>query len=261
SVLQEYIDFHSIVEQKLTESLQYFSSDLAIPGIPEELSKDRVIKQASKLAKDSVGFAVKSVEETQQGILENHNKIEALLKKWLPQFEQKKKEYEGMLAKVGGDKKKLETVRRRLNAEKQKIQQELSKYTKQMEKLTQIRAKRDSLLDEFEEAHKKHFAVRKKMFDSLTLQSQGKLKLDISYAANRANFKKELWSLRSGSGIHRTDTDKVADNLMPRQFVDLVINNDVNTLSQKAGLAQLNAEKLIDTLNSKEDISEVLALS
>lgn len=261
SVLQEYLDFHSTVEQKLDESAQYFSSDLTIPDIPEELSKDRVIKQAGKLAKDSIGIVVKSIEETKQEMLGNHNKIEALLKEWLPQFEQKKKEYEEMLAKVGGDKKRLETVRRRLTAEKQKIQQELSKYTKQFEKLTQIRAKRDSLLDEFEEAHKKHFTVRKKMFDSLTVQSQGKLKLDIRYAANRSNFKDELWSLRSGSGIHRTDTDKVADNLMPRQFVDLVINNDVNTLSQKAGLAQLNAEKLINALNSKEDISEVLALS
>jgi hypothetical protein len=142
-----------------------------------------------------------------------------------------------------------------------KIQQELGKYTKQIENITQIREKRNSLLDQFEAAYKSNFAIRKKKFDSLTKEAQGKLKLDISYAANRADFKNELWALRSASGIHRTDTDKVVDSLMPRQFVDLVINNDANTLSQKTGLALLNAEKLIDTLNSKEDISEILSLS
>ena len=142
-----------------------------------------------------------------------------------------------------------------------KIQQELGKYTKQIENITQIREKRNSLLDQFEAAYKSNFAIRKKMFDSLTKEAQGKLKLDINYAANRADFKNELWALRSASGIHRTDTDKVVDSLMPRQFVDLVINNDANTLSQKTGLALLNAEKLIDTLNSKEDISEILSLS
>lgn len=260
SVLQEYIDFHNTVEQTITESAQYFSSDLAIPEIPDELIKDKVIRQADRLAKDSISIVIKSMDETRKEVLENQNKIANLLKEWLPQLEQKKKEYEEMLVKVGGDKKKLETVRRRLNAEKQKIQQELNKYTKQMEKLTQTRAKRDSLLDEFEKAHKKHFTTRKKMFNSLSAQSQGKLKLDITYASNRVDFKNELWSLRSGSGIHRTDTDKVADNIMPRQFVDLVINNDADTLSGKTGLAQLNAEKLINALNSKEDISEVLAL-
>jgi len=261
SVLQQYLDFHNTMEEKLDESLQYFSSELAIPDIPGELSKDREVKKANKLTKDSIDVAVASVKKTQEEIFENHNKVEAVLSEWIPLFEQKKKEYEEMLTKVGGDKKKLETARRKLNGDREKIQQELGKYTKQLENMTQIQKKRNSLLDQFEAAHKNNYAIRKKMFDSLTKEAQGKLKLGISYAANHANFKNELWALRSGSGIHRTDTDKVVDSLMPRQFVDLVINNDANTLTQKTGLAQLNAEKLVNALNSKEDISEVLALS
>lgn len=260
-ILQEYIDFHSNVWQYIAESAQCISSDFTIPEIPDELSKDKIIKQADRLAKNSIKIAIKSAEETQKEVLGNQNKIGDLLKEWLPRLELKKKEYEDMLVKVGGDKKKLEADRRRLNTEKQKVQQELNKYTKQMERFAQTRAIRDSLLGELEEAHRKHFTIRKKMFDSLTAQSQGKLKLDIAYASNRVSFKNELWSLRSGSGIHRTDTDKVADSFTPRQFVDLVINNDADLLSQKSGLARLNSEKLINALNSKDDISEVLALA
>ena len=261
SVLQQYLDFHDTMAEKLGESLQYFGNDLTVPDIPEELSKDKELKKANSLIRNSIDIAIASVKKTQEEILENHNKVKAVLSVWIPLFEQKKKEYEGMLTKVGGDKKKLESARRKLNGDKEKIQQELDKYTKQIENLAQIRTKRNLLLDRFEIAHKDNFATRKKMFDSLTGESQGKLKLDIRYAANRASLKNELWSLRSGSGIHRTDTDTVADSIMPRQIVDLIINNDASALSQKAGLALLNAEKLIDTLNSKEDMSEVFALS
>lgn len=261
SLLEQYIYFNDNTQQKLEETLQYFLNDVTPPSIPKEFNEDSDIKQANELTKESIDLAVKYIKQTKQEILQNTDKLKDLLNKWLPQFDQKKKQYEDMLTRAGGDKKKLETLRRKLKEERDSIEQELLKYTKQVENLSKVREARDSLLDEFEEVHKNYFNTRKNKFDELTSQSRGKLRLDISYAVNADDFKDELWALRSGSGIHRTDTDKVANNLMPRGFVDLVINKDIDALAEKAGLATLNAEKLINALNSKEDLSEVLALS
>jgi energy-coupling factor transporter ATP-binding protein EcfA2 len=166
-----------------------------------------------------------------------------------------------MLTKAGGDKRKLESRRRKLSEQKETLELELDKYTKQMEKLNVIRKNRDSLLDQFDKAHKRYFDTRKRIFNELTSQSRGKLKLDISFAANRDDFKENLWNLRARSGIHRTDTDRAAENLMPREFVDLVIDKKIEELSSKTGLALLNADKLIQVLNSSEDLADVLALS
>ncbi len=261
SVLEQYAVFHDSIQEQLDETLQYFLNDLTVPSIPEEFKKDLDIRHAYRLTKKSVKVATKLIKQTKEEIMQNIKNLKDLHNKWTPQFEQKKKKYEEMLTKAGGDKKKLETARRKLGEQKGTIEQELSKHTKQMEKLKQIRETRDSLLNEFEKVHQSYFHTRKKIFDELTLQSRGKLKLDITYASNPDDFKNELWSLRSRSGIHRTDTDRVADSLMPCEFVDLVIDNDIDALAKRTGLARLNAEKLINVLNSAENLSEVLALS
>ena len=100
-----------------------------------------------------------------------------------------------------------------------------------------------------------------KLFDKLTSQSLGKLRLDIQYASNRGTYKDKLWELRARSGIRRTDTDTVADNLMPREFIDLVIDKNIETIHKKTMLAKANIERLVELLNSAEDLSEVLSLS
>jgi len=260
-LLEQYLTFHQTIESKLDETLQYFNSDLAIPIIPKEFTGDVDIKQANNLAKESVNILSKLITQAKNKTQIYSKKIKELHDIWIPQFEKKKKQYEDMLTKAGGDKRKLESRRRKLSEQKETLELELDKYTKQMEKLNEIRKNRDSLLDEFDKAHKSYFDTRKRIFDELTSQSRGKLKLDISFAANRDDFKENLWNLRARSGIHRTDTDRAADNLMPREFVDLVIDNKIEELSSKTGLALLNADKLIQVLNSSEDLADVLALS
>lgn len=67
--------------------------------------------------------------------------------------------------------------------------------------------------------------------------------------------------LRKGSRVRGADIEKVSQNVMPREFIDLVINNDIDSLADKADLAKENAKKLIDTLNSKDALEDILAIS
>jgi hypothetical protein len=117
------------------------------------------------------------------------------------------------------------------------------------------------LLDELEKIHEKYYEIRKEKFDDLTLQSRGKLKLTLTHAANHDKFKEELLILKRGSWLRDEDIEKVTKNLMPREFINLVINNDIESLGEKAEIAKENSKKLIDTLNSKEALEDVLALS
>lgn len=116
-------------------------------------------------------------------------------------------------------------------------------------------------MDELEKVHEDCYNIRKEKFEDLTTQSNGKLKLTLTHAANWEKFKQELLMLKKGSMIRKYDIGKVTNNLMPREFIDLITNNDAELLADKAEIAEVNAKKLIETLNSKEALADVLALS
>jgi ATPase subunit of ABC transporter with duplicated ATPase domains len=166
-----------------------------------------------------------------------------------------------MLKEAGGDKRELEKKRRSLENEKKEVEDELEKYTKDLEKLEEVKESRNQLLDQLDKVYDKYYKIRKQKYEDLTAQFEGKLKLELFHAKNRDKFKEELLSLRKGSRIRENDIEKISENLMPREFVDQVINNDIDSLASKADITKENAKKLIYTLNSMEALEDVLALS
>jgi|LGVF01.1.fsa_nt_gb DNA repair ATPase RecN len=258
---EKYLSFHDGLNPKINQVITDLGDEITIPPIVKELSEDSQIVEAKRLSEESYKKVICSLEEVKQEITQNKATISGNFEKWIPEFEGKQKEYEGMLEKAGGDKRKLEGERRKLERNKQKIEKKLNKFKKQFEKLNGIKKSRDLLLDELEEVYEKYYEIRKDKFEDLTTQSKGKLKLTLTHAANRDKFRKELLALKTGSHLRDTDIKKVSQNLMPREFIDMVINNAIDSLADKADLAEENAKKLIDTLNSKEALEDVLAIS
>ncbi len=258
---EKYISFHDDLTQKIDQIVSDFTEEISKPGISKELSKYLQIRKAKQLSEESYNKVVSSMDKVKIEVIQNKEKISEGFNKWVPEFEKKQKQYENMLKKSGGDKRKLESERRKLEIKKQEIEKELERYTKQLEKLDEIKKSRDSLLDELEEAYYGYYEIRKQKFDDLTSQSNGKLKLELKHAANRDRFKEELLTLKKGSRIRETDIEKVSQNIMPREFIDLIIDNNIDSLVEKADLAYENAKKLIDTLNSKEALEDILTIS
>ena len=261
TTFEKYLSFHDDLTQKIDQIISDFSDEITKPLVIKGLSEDTQIKKAKQLSEESYNNVASSLEKAKREAIQNKEEISKSFSEWIPGFEKKQKEYEDMLEEAGGDKRKLEGERRKLERKKQKIEKELERYVKQLEKLDEIKKSRDSLLDKLEEVFHEYYEIRKQKFDELTIQSNGKLKLKLAHATNVDKFKDELSALKKGSKIRETDIKKVSQNLMPREFINLVINNDIGSLADKAELAEENAKKLINILNSKDALEDVLALS
>ncbi len=261
TTFEKYISFHNDLTQKIDQIISDFCDEITTPPIIKELSKYSQIKKAKQLSEESYNKVVSSMDKVKIEVIQNKEKISESFNKWVPEFEKKQKQYENMLKEAGGDKRELEGERRKLEIKKQDIENELEKYTRQFKKFDKIKKSWDSLLDKFEIVHYNNYKIRKQKFYDLTTQSSGKLKLNLNYAANRERFKEELLALKKGSRIRETDIEKVSQNLMPREFIDLIIDNNYDSLVEKADLAYENAKKLIDTLNSKEALEDILTIS
>lgn len=261
TTFEKHLSFHDNLTQKIDQTISHFGDEIAKPRISKELSEDPQIKNAKQLLEESYNNLISSLERVKSEVIQNKEKISESFNKWIPEFENKQRQYEDMLKEAGGDKRKLESERRKLETKKQEIKKELERYIKQLEKLDEIKKSCESLLDDLEEVYYGYYTIRKQKFDDLTSQSNGKLELELKHAANQDKFKESLSALKKGSRIREADIEKVSRNLMPREFINLVINNDIDSLADKADLAEENAKKLIDTLNSKEALEDVLAIS
>jgi len=259
--IERYISLHESLCLKIDQMVSDFNDGITKPHVGEKLSKDLQIKKAERLFDESHKNIISSMEKAKKKAIQNKEEITESFSKWVPKFEIKQKQYEDMLEEAGGDKKKLERKRRELEIAKQRIVEELERYTTQLEKLGEIKSNRDLLLDELGDGYLGYYKIRKQKFDILTSQSNGKLKLQLKHAANRDKFMEDLSTLKKGSRIRVTDIEKVSRNLMPREFINLVINNEIKLLADKANLAEENAKRLIDTLNSKDALEDVLAIS
>jgi len=259
--IEEYITSHSYLCDRINEMISSFEEEMTEPSITEAISQDSMIKKAKLLFDKSFGDIIDSMEKVKERIDKNRQELSKNFDKWIPKFRKKKNQYVDMLKRTGGEKGALEAERKELETQTQKIGKKINKYAMKLEKLDEIREDRDSLLNELEQVYREYYGVRKRKFDDLTFQSKGRLKLDISRAANRSRFKEELLALKKGSRIREADIEKVTKKLMPREFVELVVACDASSLATRAELTQENAERLINTLNSKEALEDVLALS
>ena len=261
TMFEKYMSFHDDIVKLIDNNISDLNNEIVKPQISEKLSKDSKINKAKRLSEKSCGTVLNSLSSAKEKVIKRKEIICNDFNEWTPKFNEILEKYEAMLKEAGGDKKKLEEYRRKLVKYKNDVESNLSKYDIQLNKIDDVKADWNSLLDQLEEVYNDYYETRKLKFDDLSVKSKGKLKLELTHAANREKFKEELLILKKGSRIREADVKKVSQNLMPREFVNFVINEDINSFANITDIAEENAEKLIDMLNSKEELKDVLALS
>ncbi len=261
NLMEEHSSFHETLSSAVENQITNIKDEIQVPSTDNELKEDAQIIRAGRLSEDSLAAVMKALETAKKVIDKNAGILRGSLNQWEPRFAKKQAAFEAMLEKAGGNKSELEGERRRLERRKQEIVKELDKYKKQMDRLEETMKARNALLDKLDDVYTKFYQIRKGVFDKLTEQASGKLLLELEHSADRTKFRNELIAFRKGSYVREADIERLVQRLTPREFIDFVLKQDSDELSQKADLAIETAQKLISALTAREAFEEILGMA
>jgi hypothetical protein len=169
--------------------------------------------------------------------------------------------YQYLVEQSGGGRRQLELRRKKLIDQLSKNESDAEAIEVQAAELDNLQSARVELLDKLEEVRQKLFESRKAQSEEIQTGCQGKLRLTLSYAADKSAFAARLHALLKGSSARQADSDRAAERMDPRRFVDLVLAGNVEALSTEAGLALENALRFIKHLTgSAERLPFLLSL-
>lgn len=246
--------------QELLEDLTDSAAGLQLPAVPDELQGDSSLEKSCS----DVGKLVAEVHKVTSGLQKRADAtagtVNSTSAKWKKVVDKKMAAYEKWLEQVGGDKRQLQTQRQKLQREADQLRREVKRVGDKAGAANAIRAQRDAQLDLLESLANQLFALRKQKYNSISVQSGGRIKLEIVQGGNRQKYFNSLSELKRGSRLRESDIQQIVENLMPRELVELVISRDAKPIAIKSGLDVTAVKRLVEALNSVEDFSEVLAL-
>jgi ABC-type lipoprotein export system ATPase subunit len=259
---KELFEGHLLYHKKVIENLESSKKELSRISIQKIDNVDeRTRIELDKISAKSKELSTKLFDSILQNITKNQTSIQGKFDHWLPEFVKKQTEYINMIRDSGGDKTKLESERRRLNKQFEKLTGDFKQFSEKLGNFTIIIKKRNEYLDALDSVYFDYFTARKEIFDRLNHQSGRKLSLKLVHKGNRERFKTELLNLKKGSKIREQDINKISNKILPRKFVDLLISNDATNLAIEVGISVENSKKLIDSLNSRENLVDILSIA
>jgi hypothetical protein len=230
--------------------------------VPEELADDPALQSQYARSRAARQYVLDTLAAIGDRLREERDAVCAAKSEWMPEFEAIREEYEQELC--GSDHAQLEAQRRRLVKHVAQVERDLERHRKQAEEdLPRLLQRRAALLDRLDQEHLAYFELRRKKFDGLTQASNGRLRLTLAHAANRAGYTEALVDLlkgRSASTISVAHRRKITARLSPRELGDVIITHDVKALAKGTGLNLEMAERAMSKLWGHDDFTGVLAI-
>lgn len=225
----------------------------------EALEGDLEIKKMAYLAKSHYEALNAFSEKLSESIDLSIDEAKSIINEWLPIYEAKRTEYHSTLRdnKVRVD---AETEREKLNREKMELEKEIKGKQNKVDALNELLALRETLLDELDTAYKGIFDARKIVYQSITDGSNGKVQLELKQMADRERFYSLLFDLRKGTFLRENDVRKITTEMLPRQFVQAVLDKDHTSIEEIAGLTEDNAVKIIEHFWGMEKLKDLLKI-
>ncbi|MBC8506954.1 MAG: PHP domain-containing protein [Anaerolineales bacterium] len=246
---------------EIRDEIQIIKED-KLDKLPDDLGGDAELKQAQKTAEEAQGRTIKALEAIMKDLGKYKAQISDVIMVWMPEFDKLSAEYQKLLEEIGGDRKAKERERKKLEKQKAEYDKEAGDLKKMLKDLPTILDRREKLLDDLERAHRRYYEARKTKYEQLTELSDGKLQVELEHAADRSSFEEKLVDLLKGGSNAPSVSDrrKIAQNVQPRRFVQLILDRNVLHLKNEAELSETWAERTIEKLWSSDDFTEVLAL-
>lgn len=250
---------------ELIDKVREWQVDLgnhSLEDLPQDLANDPILKEQHNNASQTKLIVSQALSAVIPQVISKKEKIVEAYETWMPEFTQVSEAYAALLKEIGGDREAKERERRRL--EKQLAAQEKEERDCRVlsENLTGLLSNRNACLDQLERAYRRKFDIRKEKYDELTRLSDEKLQLILNHAADREEFSSNLSELLKGgqNAPSVADRTKIANGILPRRFVQLVLDRNDAHLATEAGLTETWAKRVIEKIWSADDFTRVLAL-
>lgn len=235
---------------------------LKVQAVDKTQEEDQLIIKVQKISEAALPSLQKKLSSAIVDLEKSQKEIGDLIMSWMPTYDEIEKEYQEVLESIGGDLKSLERERKRLEGEKAEYEKTLKDLYDKSKKLDSILSERKELLDKLDRAYYKYYDVRKTKYSELTALTENKIKLELAHAADTTEFENLLVEfLKGGTGsLPVSDRRRIAQNLSPRRFIQLVYDRNALHLANEGDLTESWAEKVIEKLWSADDFSQVLAI-
>jgi DNA polymerase III delta prime subunit len=250
---------------ELIQEIQSYSNSVYVKkpvDLQDNEEDDNELKQAHDIAKTAHQKLIKSLGEIVAELGRDKASISDVIMGWMPEFDQLEEKYLALLEQIGGDRKRKEQERRNLEEQKKELEKVAGELNQLVKNLSKLLDERKIWLDSLERAHRRYFDTRCAKYRELTALSEGKLQVDLEHAADRSKFEELLLDLLRGGGntVSVSDRKRIAENIMPRRFVDLILDRNSLQLQDEVGLTPTPAQNTIEKLWSLEDFTQLLAL-
>ena len=251
--------------EELVASIREWQVELgnhSLDDLPEEFSDDPVLVKQQSNAAQAKTLVIQALASSIPQLMQTKEKIEEAYQAWMPEFDQVSQDYENLLREIGGDREAKERERRRLEKQLSAQEKEERECLAYSNNLSTLLSTRSGLLDQLERAHRKWYDTRKGKYDEITALSDSKLQLILDHATDRSTYESNLSELLRGGQNAPTvaDRGKIANGIMPRRFVQLVLDRNDAHLAAESGITETWAKKVIEKLWSSDDFTKVLAL-
>jgi peptidoglycan hydrolase CwlO-like protein len=240
--------------------LKEIEEEASLTDVESVLADDVDLVASQEVVKKARQSVLTGLKKLGQDIGKQRADVQRMIDAWLPGFENKRREYEKILENLGGDKKALEAKRRKLQKQQNDAKKKVGDCEEAANKFNQLRAERNTLLADLDNAYQGYFELRKGKFDDLTRKSDRRLKLELTHLTNRQGFLDELRRLSGSRGSRAVHFEAIAENLTPRQFIDLVVERRVDELMENTGLIKQNVTRIVEKLWGAEELEDVLRM-
>lgn len=231
--------------------------------LPSDLLDDPDLSMAQSEVDHAKRATLDKLRELTTALDESHQRVEEVLDRWMPEYTRVEEHYKQVLKEYGGGKEQQEQERQRLVGQRNELEREARQSQDLVASLPKLMHERENLLNELEKAHFRFFEERNMKFQQLTELSGGKLQLTLQHAGDRTSFEDQLVELLKGSGPFALSTQErrqIAQKVMPRRFIELVLDRNVPRLAVEADITETVANKVIEKIWSIDNFKQVLEL-
>jgi energy-coupling factor transporter ATP-binding protein EcfA2 len=120
------------------------------------------------------------------------------------------------------------------------------------ERLAKVQSERKAYLDRLEEIRSKRFEARSQLITRLNRELAPRIRISIERAGQTAEYASALVAALRGSGLRFNEVAPViADQMSPREFVEAVESEDIDTLATVTGITPTRAAKIVERINEQ----------